>query len=114
MNRFAGQIDMTSYLEGSPQWELTNRAASDGRQARELTNVKAETDSFNSGIAGIAKKRAAKYGADASMAAAKAEASATVSNAVSSTIGDVFSSGIGAYGRANNLGKYAREEDDDE
>lgn len=106
MNRFAGQIDLTDYLDGSPDWSQTVSAADDAAQSKELNNLSEETDTLNSGIANIAKIRAAKHGQDATNAVAAAKASAKVQGAFADTLGGVFKSGITAYGKANNLGVY--------
>lgn len=113
MNRFAGQVDLTSYLDESPEWDVTTRALADSRQAKQLNSITAESDTFNQGIASLAKLRAAEYGIEADTAASKARASSTVSNAFTDAISGIASSGISAYGKANNLGKYARDEDDE-
>ena len=106
MTRFAGMFDVSPYLSSGDDWSKANAAEMDARSSNRITNIAAESQLSRSAIAGQAKGIAADYDAKAIAAGGQARASATMTDAISSGIGGIAKAGIGAYGRANNLGAY--------
>lgn len=105
--RFAGMVDVSPYLSQNDDWSASSRAEMAGRSSNRITNIQAESQMQRTGIAGAANIKAAEYGAQGQSAAASAAASAQTFGAIAGGIGNIATAGIGAYGKANNLGTYA-------
>lgn len=106
MTRFAGAVDLTSYLDDSSDWSKAADATSAGRSSNRITGIQAEAGLGQVGLKSLADLRAAEYEAEAIEAGAEAEASAKTQGAIFSGLGSIGSAGVKAYGKANNLGIY--------
>ena len=107
MTRFAGSIDLTDYLGEGGDWSLAADAEADGRSQTRINNIESEADITSTGLSTEGQRRAADYSAEAARAIGQAQASATQWKGIMDGVSSVAGGGIAAYGRVNNLGKYA-------
>ena len=105
MTRFAGQIDLTDYMNDFDSGKIAS-SEMDGDSSNRITAMQNESILSAQGIASQAQAQAAEYSAEAIKAGAQAKAGATVFGAAADGIGSMFGSGVKAYGKANNLGVY--------
>ena len=106
MTRFAGAIDLSDYFSSSdPSLAATSSQAA--RSSVRQNDIAAESDTIAKGISTSAQMKAADESAAAAAAIGQAQASATMFSGIADAIGSVASGGIAAYGRSNNLGRYA-------
>ena len=87
---------------------MSAEATQNARASENITNTEVQADTVSTHISTEAQKEAAKHSAAAAVASAKSRASARTFGAIAEGISGVAGGGIAAYGRANNLGKYAK------
>ena len=109
MTRFAGSIDLTDYLGEGGDWSMATDAEADSRSRSRVNNIESESAVEQAGISAKGQMKAADYSAAAAKAVGQAKASATMFSGIADGISSIAGGGIAAYGRANNLGKYAKD-----
>ena len=107
MTRFAGQIDLTDFLSEGGDWSKATDASMEARSSNEIAGIEAQSLVSRQGIASVANVEAAKANAEAIKAGGQARASAAMVSGIADAASTLGGAGISAYGRANNLGKYA-------
>ena len=101
-------VDVTPYLGTEDNWTDSGRSALSAETSNRITDIQSASLLSRTGVASVAKGLAADYDADAIRAGGQSRASQMMSGAIGDAVGSVASAGIGAYGRANNLGTYAK------
>ena len=87
--RFAGSPQLAGFLADSPAYDQISNAGTKARSQNRQVNHEAEGFVASSGLAGMAKIKAAQHQARATVAAAEADASATQAQGISSMIGSI-------------------------